>query len=68
MMFGGLAIAAYGLYCIVMSILGKASAFGLIGGILLLPVGMLLLIVGSIMVFFGTARKLMGRKNKRMMY
>jgi hypothetical protein len=68
LMLGGFIILALALYSIVMAALAKASAFGLIGGILLAPVGLLLLVLGSIMVFFGSLNRMYGGKRKRILY
>ncbi|MDR0778688.1 MAG: hypothetical protein LBE48_04550 [Methanomassiliicoccaceae archaeon] len=68
LMIAGFLILTFALYSVVMAALGKASAFGLIGGILLMPFGVLLLTVGGIMVFVGSVSRLSGRRNRRLLY
>jgi hypothetical protein len=68
LMIAGFIILALSLYSIVMWALSNASAFGLIGGILLAPVGLLLLVLGSIMLFFGSLNRMYGGKRKRILY
>jgi hypothetical protein len=64
LVFGGLIIAVLGIYSIVMAAIGKASMFGLIGGILLTPVGIMMLVIGSIVLFFSTLRRMSGGKGR----
>ena len=64
----GMFVAVYGIYSVVRSALDGASAFGLIGGIMFMPIGLILIMVGGAIVFFGSVNRLFFDRNKRPRY
>ena len=64
----GILITAYGMYSIVASLIGEIHAFGLIGGLLITPIGILLIIVGGLLFLFGSFGVLFGKRYRRIAY
>ena len=68
MLIAGVIITIYGVYSVVASLIGEMHAFGLIGGLLITPLGVLLMIIGGLLFLFGSFGVLFGRKNRRILY
>ena len=65
----GMLIASYSLYSIIISVVGdEIHAFGLIGGLMIAPVGLLLMAVGGVLLFFGITGKLFSRNKGGLLY
>jgi len=64
----GILITAYGMYSIVASLIGEIHAFGLIGGLLITPIGVLLMVIGGLLFLFGSFGVLFGRRYRRTVY
>jgi len=67
LMAAGMIVFFYGMYSIVKSAIAGATAFELMGGLLIMPIGVLLMAVGGMLLFAGTMRKLADRKYRRRM-
>jgi len=65
LMVAGMLIGAFGIWCIVEFALGYTSFMGLIGGMLIMPVGVLLMAIGGALLFFGTLGRFFGKKTDR---
>jgi len=69
LMFLGLLVSSYGVYSIIMSVVGdEIHAFGLIGGMMIAPLGLLLMAIGGVLIFFGITGKLFGRNKGGLLY
>ncbi|MCL2712645.1 MAG: hypothetical protein FWD37_05185 [Methanomassiliicoccaceae archaeon] len=68
LMILGSLIIAFGIYSIVLFAIGDASVFGLVGGIVIIPLGMLILFIGGALAFFGSIGRLLDRDNRRILY
>ena len=64
----GIIVTAWGLYSIVSAAMDGLDGFGLVGGLLITPLGILLSLVGGALIVFGIAGKLFGGRYRRIMY
>jgi hypothetical protein len=67
LIFVGILIFFYGIYCIVMWGLGDRVA-GVIGIVLIMLLGTAIMAAGGALAFIGTFRKIFGRRNRRSLY
>ena len=66
LMIAGIIVLFYGIYSIVAAVIGDIHAFGLIGGLLIIPLGILLMAVGGVLIYAGTfGRIFFWRKSRR---
>ncbi|MCL2143099.1 MAG: hypothetical protein FWH44_02425 [Methanomassiliicoccaceae archaeon] len=64
----GVIVVLFAIYSIVAWAVGAYSALGIVGGLLVMPVGILLLVIGGIMASLDIFMRVFGKKNKRLLY
>jgi len=68
LMILGMFVILFAVSSIVIWAIGGYSALGLIGGLLIMPIGILLLIIGGIIASVGVFERIFGKKNRRILY
>ena len=64
----GVFVILFAIYSIVAWAVGAYSSLGIVGGLLIMPIGILLIVIGGLLASMGIFVKLFGRGNKRLLY